>query len=337
MKKKKIIIWTVVLAFLALGGYMLATSKDESTTYTTESVSRGDLAQTVSVTGEVVSSDETELSFPLTGRIESVLADVGDRVVKGQKLATIDRSTFPQQLRQAELDIKIQKENLSNMERNKGTYSKDQRDAQKATIKKTQSAYESVLRQNRDNSLYAPVSGMVIQRSVDQGETVIAGKIILVIANPDDLLLESNVPEVDIIGISKGQKALTTFDALSEDELFMGRISDIDPAATVIQDVVYYRVKIHIENFDQRLKMGMTCNNDIITAEARDTLMVPQRAVKKENGKRYVEILREKDKKQEVEKVYVETGISGDNGMVEIKGNLLKEGEKVITFTKEKK
>jgi membrane fusion protein, macrolide-specific efflux system len=339
MKKyKKTVIWIIILVALGWGGYVIFGNKKVATTYTTEEITRGDLAQTVSATGNIVSAQQAELSFMLTGRADSVLVDVGDKVVKGQRLATIDRSTFPQQLQQAKLDIKIQKETLRNMERNRNeaVYSKNQRNAQENVIKKAQSAYDSVLRQMRDNALYAPVSGTIVKRSIDVGEVAMAGKTIFVIANPGDLLIESNIPEVDIVGIAAGQKALITFDALAEDEIFSATVESVDPDSTIIQDVVFYRVKMHLEKLDGRLKMGMSCNDDIVIANTENILMIPQRAVKKENGKKYVEILKEADGVQSVEKVYIETGISGDNGMIEVKGNLLKEGEKVVTFTKTK-
>ncbi len=335
MFKRKTWIWIVIIAAVVFGGYKLLAGKKAVTTYTTEAVTRGDLAQTVSTTGKVVSAQQAELAFALTGSVDSVLVDVGDKVVQGQKLATIDRKTFPQQLSQAKMDIKIQKETLRNMERNRNeaVYSKNQRNAQEVVIKKAESAYSAVLRQMKDNALYAPVSGTITKKNVSTGEMAMAGETVFVIANPEELLLESNIPEVDIVDIVVGQKVFMTFDALTEDEVFWASVTEVDPAATVIQDVVYYRVKMQLDSPDQRLKIGMTCNDDIVTANAENVLMVPQRAVKKDGSKKYVEILKTNDDGETVEKVYVETGISGDNGMIEVKNNL-KEGEKVITFTK---
>ncbi|MFA5993719.1 MAG: efflux RND transporter periplasmic adaptor subunit [Parcubacteria group bacterium] len=335
MFKRKTWIWIIVIAAITFGGYKLLTGKKATTTYTTEAVTRGNLAQSVSVTGKVVSNQQADLSFVLTGSVDSILVDVGDKVVKGQRLATIDRKTFPQQLNQARMDIKIQKETLRNMERNRNeaVYSKNQRNAQEVVIQKAEEAYSAVLRQMRDNALYAPVAGTIIKKNINLGEVVMAGETAFVIAKPEDLLLESNVPEVDIVDIKIGQKVLMTFDALAEDEVFWATVSEIDPAATVIQDVVYYRVKMQLASPDQRLKIGMTCNDDIVTANAGNVLMIPQRAVKKDGSKKYVEILKTDDSGESVERVYVETGISGDNGMIEVKNNL-KEGEKVITFTK---
>jgi macrolide-specific efflux system membrane fusion protein len=336
-KKKKIIIWIILIGIIVFIVYRVTTNKKEITTYTTENVSRGNLAQTVSATGRIVSSEQADLSFMSAGRADSVLVDVGDKVAKGQKLATIDRSTFPQQLRQAQLEIQVQKEVLKNMKRdsNDDAYSKNQRNAQEAVIKKAESAYEGILRQMRDNALYAPIGGTIIKKNINVGEVVTSGEIVFVIANPNDLFIESNIPEVDIVDISSGQKVLLTFDALAEDEVFSGNVTDVDPASTLIQEVVFYRIKIRMDSFDSRLKLGMSCNDDIVIANAENILMIPQRAVKKENGKKYVEILKEGKDGQETEKVYVETGISGDNGMIEVKNNL-KEGEKVITFTKVK-
>lgn len=318
---------------MVFGGYEYFSGKTPASIYTTEGVSRGNLAQTVSATGKIASSMQMELSFALTGKIDSELVDVGDKVVAGQKIASIDASTFPQQLKQAEMNVKIQKETLDDMKKNKNANSIDQRDAQRATVEKAQAAYDAVLRQAADNSLYAPIDGMIIKKNVDLGEMATVGAAVFTIANPDDFLIESNIPEADIVDVSAGQKANITFDALSEDEIFPASVVSVDPASTVIQDVVFYRVKLRLGNSDSRLKIGMSCNDDIVTANAENILMIPQRAVKKEDGKKYVEILKTEDKIETVEKRYVETGLTGDNGMIEVK-NGLKEGEKVVTFTK---
>jgi hypothetical protein len=86
----------------------------------------------------------------------------------------------------------------------------------------------------------------------------------------------------------------------------------------------------------QRLKIGMSCDVDVLTAEKDDVLMISRRAVKQEDGKKYVEILKTDGKTSVTEKIYVETGLTGDGGMIEVKSGL-SEGQEIIVFSSEKK
>ena len=124
-----------------------------------------------------------------------------------------------------------------------------------------------------------------------------------------------------------------SFDPLYPEEIFDATVTSIDPASTVIQDVVYYRIKLQLDNLDPRLKAGMSANIDIKTMEKENVLMIPIRAVKGENGEKYVDILNESD--NTTQKAKVVTGIDGDDGMLEIISGL-KAGDKVVTFVSEK-
>jgi len=330
MKYKKKIIWLVIIVAVIFGGYKLFAPKAPTTTYTTEDVVKGNLTQTVSSTGELKSDESVNLSFKSSGKIEQMNVEIGDKVIKGQRLAVIEKGVLNEQLRQAQADIKTQKNTLDNM-RGNDVYSSDQCVAQKAVVQKFEAARDAVLRQMRDVVMVSPMDGTVVEKKVDLNETAVMNATVLTIANPDNLFVESNIPEADIVKIATEQKAVVTFDALTEKDIFTATVVEIDPASTVIQDVVYYRVKVKLDNLDARLKIGMSCNVDVLTAQAEDVLMIPQRAVKTEGTKQYVEVL--KVDGISVEKVYVEIGLSGDSGMVEVLNNL-KVGEKVVTFTK---
>jgi multidrug efflux pump subunit AcrA (membrane-fusion protein) len=144
--------------------------------------------------------------------------------------------------------------------------------------------------------------------------------------------VKADVPESDIVKIALGQKADIKLDAFMAQDVFEGEVIDIEPASTIIQDVVYYKVKFRIINYDPRIKNGMSADLDIKTAEKKNVVFAPLRAVKTENGGKYVEVL--KDEKNGVtEKITVTTGMEGNDGMVEIKSGL-KGGEKVVTLTK---
>ena len=329
-RAKKWTIWILIIVAIVGGVFWYVKSRQPKTTYTTADVTKGTLAQTVSVTGKINPNEQIDLTFKTTGILKSINADVGDSVKKGQILATIDTGSLLSQLRQEQAQVRYQKETLDNMKKHHLTYSVEQRDAQRAQINQAQEGVNAILDQLKDINIISPIDGIVIRRTADPGETVVLNlnSPVLTIAQKEDLIIQSNVPESDIVKIQIGQKANVTFDAFSADEIFGATISQIDPASTVIQDVVYYRIKLKLDNLDPRLKAGMSANVDVRTAEKENVLMAPGRAIKTEGNKKFVDVLQIDNT---TKKVFVETGLEGDEGMVEITSGL-KGGEKVVTF-----
>jgi HlyD family secretion protein len=333
-KIKKRAIWIIIIAVIIAGGYFLLRPKAPVTVYTTAEVARGGLKQTVSETGTIKTVNQTDLSFKISGRVISLLADVGDPIKKGQLLAQLDFGTLLSDLKQAKLDVKIQKEELANMKDDRVTFGGDKRDAQRARIKSAEEGVTAVETQIRDTRMYSPIDGVILKRNVDPFETTVANSPtpVFTVGDPQDLVIETNVPESDIGKVQEGQEAVITFDALTAEDIFQAKVTEIDPASTVIQDVVYYRIELKLDNLDPRLKSGMTANIDIHTAEAGNVLIIPLRAVQTEGGLKYVQVLTDAAANT-VERKNITTGMEGDEGMVEIKAGL-KEGEKVVTFTK---
>ncbi len=201
-----------------------------------------------------------------------------------------------------------------------------------ASVQSAQASYDIAINNLAKASLVSPINGTVTKINNKEGEVLGSGVIkesfTKVISG--DFIIESNIPESDIVKVKQSMKALVSFDALSGDEKFQAEVVEVSPAETVVQDVVYYRVKLKLDNVDSRLKPGMTANIDIQTAKKDDVLIVPMRAVKTEADHKYVEILGNNNQTQKIE---VTTGIEGDDGMVEIKSGV-KEGDKVVTFIK---
>lgn len=180
-----------------------------------------------------------------------------------------------------------------------------------------------------DYSVRAPVNGTITEINSEVGEqTSLATPVIMMIAE-SNLQIEVDIPESDIAKISVGDKSEITLDAFGDDTIFNGSITFIDPAATIIQDVVYYKVKVSFEETEEDVKPGMTANIDILTMEKADVLMIPSRAVKKIDGQQMVQVL---ENGQAVDKEVV-TGFKGDDTMLEIISGL-EEGEDVITYIK---
>lgn len=222
----------------------------------------------------------------------------------------------------AENSLRTNKEKLKTIQSN---FAERSRDASVATAK---NAYELANSNLEKSALKTPVAGTITQLNYKKGEVIGSsnladsfGKMI-----SKDFILESNIAEADIAEVKLDQMAEVSFDALSADEVFQAKVIEIDPASTVIQDVVYYKVKFRLENFDQRLKEGMSADIDIKIQQRDDVIFIPTRAVSKKMGKKTVKILNAKGLATEVE---VTTGIESDEGTVEIVSGL-NEGDQVI-------
>jgi HlyD family secretion protein len=335
-KKKKIYIILAII-LLVIGGVWYWKSKKPKVEYTTAAAGKGTLSQTVSVTGITASPHEVELSFKVSGIIQDLYVDIGDQVKKGQKIAVIDKGTLYAQLESARQEVRYQKRTLAYMKRKEGTYKKEQEDAQRAVIRKAEAGVSQVLTSFKDTYLYSPMDGIVIRRNGEVGETITANSAasntpVVTVAQEGELEVKADVPESDIVKIAIGQKADITLDAFSAQDIFQGEVIDIEPASTIIQDVVYYKVKLKITNYDPRIKNGMSADLDIKTASKNNVVSIPERAIKGDNGQKYVEILKD-EKKNTIEKANVKTGMKGNDGMIEITQGLTG-GEKVVTFAK---
>ena len=333
-KKKKTYV-IIVLIIAIIGSIYYFKSKKPVVSYTTQKAEKGNLLRTVSVTGEIVAPVEADLSFKLSGQVTSILVDLSNRVAVGQKIATIDQGTLPQQLAQANHEVTMQKQTLINMERRSDTYNHFQKEAQIAVINAAEEAVKQIQTEIGETTLYSPIAGTVIKKNVEVGETTVANAVtsntaVVTIASDGALETDVNVPESDVVNVKLGQLAKVSLDALAVTDKLDAEVFEIDPASTVIQDVVYYKVKLKFSQLDPRLKIGMSTNVDINTAEHDNVVMVPSRAVKNDNGQDYVEVLNADG--QTTKKVNVQTGMKGDDGMVEVTSGL-SGGEDVVVLT----
>lgn len=215
----------------------------------------------------------------------------------------------------------------SKVETTESSYARSARNAQVASAR---AAYEIALLNLNKATLVSPVNGIITEVNNKSGEILGTGVIKESFSRVMslDMIIQSRVPESDVVKIKLGQHAKITFDALSEEDVFDGEIIEIDPASTTIQDVVYYNIKLKLNNNDSRVKPGMSVNIDIAAAEKDNVVMVPMRAIKTENEKKYVEVLQFDNT---TKKMFIETGLQGDEGMIEVKSGL-NGGEKVVTF-----
>lgn len=335
-KKKKVIIWVIILAVLGAGGYYYFRPKETGPEYTTEKVTKADIIQTVSVTGEVNDISKVDLSPEMTGAVDEIFVEVGDRVREGEKIAKIDDSVLRSQLTEALIGLQIQQEQLDLKRRKWDTLKPEEKESAKLAVESAKATTWTLQKQLKKNIVYAPIDGIITKKYLESGEMATMAKPIATISAEKGFEIKANIPESDIDKIKIGQRGEATFDAFSSDEIFDFEIIEIEPAATIIQDVVYYEVTFKFLSEDNRIKSGMSTDIDIMTAEKKDVWAVSNQAIKNDKGNRYVEILETQNEIRTTKRINVKAGLRGDDGMTEIISGL-NGGEEVITFTKEAK
>ena len=189
----------------------------------------------------------------------------------------------------------------------------------------------------------APMDGTVISVPVSEGQTVNANQTtptIVTIADLSQMKIKPEISEGDITKVKAGQEV--SFTILSDSQtVYHSVIDSVDPANTTTSDsfstsslssssssttsAIYYYANVLIDNPDRTLRIGMTTENNIKIANAKDVLLVSNMAIQKRDGKSFVNVLNDKNQPEPRE---VETGVQNDF-KTEIKSGL-NEGEKVI-------
>lgn len=200
---------------------------------------------------------------------------------------------------------------------------------QKLVVEQWQNTISDTQKRLNDCSIIAPFSGIITNLDLKKDEIVSANLPVISLIAKDQFEIESPIPEIDIAKIKINNEAIVTLDAYGSEKTLKAKVIHIDPAATLLEGVPTYKVKLQLINPDVEIKVGMTANLDIICQQKENILIVPRRAVFNENGKKFVRVLKDKNVIEERE---VETGIGGE-GMIEIT-NGLNEGEIIIVSGK---
>lgn len=206
-----------------------------------------------------------------------------------------------------------------------------------AKVAQARAQLSKVLADLNDYQITAPIDGTITKINYLLGEQTNLAEPVIKMLSTGKFEIKVDIPESDITKIKVGNQAIIELDAFGSDQPFNGAVSFIDPAQTVIQDVTYYQTTVSFDqdSWDEKIKSGMTADITIMAAEKDDVLYIPQRAVKikeavlGEKAEKYVEILVNNQPQEKI----VETGLRGDNGLVEIINGLI-ENEEVIVFKK---
>lgn len=161
--------------------------------------------------------------------------------------------------------------------------------------------------------IVAPIDGLVTKINYKVGESVSGADEMIKLLSPH-YEIQVDISETDIAKIKLGNPVSMTLDAFGEEIKFTGKVFNIDPGATNIQEVVYYKVKISFDDTDKPIKPGMTANVSILTDKRDSTLFIPARAVITIGDLKQVKLLQN----NQVVTTTVKLGIKGDDGKVEV-------------------
>ncbi len=297
------VMWVVLLLVVVLIGGGLAwhffNKGDDGPQYQTTVVDRGDIIQAVTATGTLNPVTNVTVGSQISGNILKLYADWNTPVKANQIVAQLDPSTYKAAVAQAEGDLasanatmeldQIEAKRADELFKSK-LISESDHDTAIATLHQAQAAVQikqAALDTAKVNlarcTIYSPVDGVVISRNVDVGQTVAASlsaPTLFVIANDlTKMEIDAAVAEADVGGIEENQDVTFTVDAFPT-RTFTGSVVQVRYAPTNYQNVVSYNAVISVENPDMKLKPGMTANVSIIIAQKKDTLKIPNTALR---------------------------------------------------------
>jgi RND family efflux transporter MFP subunit len=203
-----------------------------------------------------------------------------------------------------------------------------------AQVDQANSALSLIRKQISDNILKAPMDGQISKINYDIGEQLSGAKLPLSMITENNFEIEIDISESDISKLQLNNQATITFDAFGEAKKFNGIVYFIEPASTIIQGVTYYKVKVKLTDtadYLKDVKEGMTANVTISTATKDNVLMVPRRSIVDKNDSHILRVMTDDKNYQEIP---VELGLSGDEGMIEIISNQVKEGDPIVISIK---
>jgi HlyD family secretion protein len=299
MKKSYWIILIVILLAAVAAWMFLGKKKTDTITWKTAKIDKGDIQITVKASGTLNAVTTVQVGTQVSGIINKIYADFNSVVREGQVIAVLDTTYLAQAVDDANASLKRSQIQVNqakrDFDRTKQLF--DQKVMAQADYDLALTTYETAvtnassalaaLNRAKINLHYAtikaPISGVVVSRAVDVGQTVAASfntPTLFTIANDlTKMQVQASIDEADIGKILVGQDVSFTVDAY-DDQTFTGTVRQVRLQPVVTQNVVNYTVIIDVPNPDLKLLPGMTANITVMIKEVKDVLRVPASALK---------------------------------------------------------
>src|SRR5690554_4160022 len=296
----KISILSLFIAALAFAAwyFFFKPQNLENNVFIYEIVQEEALFTSVSATGSLEPVDRVEIGTQVSGDIAKINVDFNQPVKKGQVLAELDKSKWITNLQQAKLsyeaaqnDFEYKKrilERAQKLSENKSISTSELETIEynyqvsKIALARSKSEVEQASLNLSNCIIKSPIDGVVLERSVDVGQTVAASMsapVLFILARDlSQMRVMASVDEADIGSILQGQRVEFTVDAFPKDRFF-GKVEELRLNPTVTSNVVTYTVVISAENPEFKLLPGMTATCTIVTKEEPNAIVIPLQAL----------------------------------------------------------
>lgn len=279
----------VILAIFTALSVFGPEAKSTASQYQTIAITRGELRQVVTATGEIRPLNTINVGSQVSGTIEELFVDYNSKVKQGDVLLTIEPSVLQASVDEAHaslLSAQSQRNYAKNeFNRNQTLYkegfiaraeleqSQTTYEQAEQAVKRAQSQYDRAVTNLGYATIVSPVDGTVISRKVDKGQTVAASfqtpDLFEIAEDLTRMQIETSVSEADIGMIKDGQIVTFTVDAYPT-QTFEGTVRQVRLSPTTTSNVVVYTVVIDVDNTDLRLMPGMTAFVTIVIDEKED-------------------------------------------------------------------
>lgn len=300
-KNKKYLIYSSV--FIALLGiiflFMHFRTGEPEYVFSTTKVKRASISNTITAIGTLEATNTVVVGTQVSGVIEKLYVDFNSKVKRGQLIAELDKSTLLSSLQNAEADLERAEANFeyqkSRLDRNKALYEKEllakseydlilfNYKTSKAEVKSAKANLSRAERNLSYASIYSPIDGLVLNRAVEEGQTVAASmntpELFTITNDLSTMEVKANIDEADIGQLKEGQRVEFTVDAFSE-STFNGNVTEIRLQPNESSNVITYTAIITVSNPDLKLKPGMTASTTIYIEEANNVLVVKEKATR---------------------------------------------------------
>lgn len=296
-RRQQVVAGTGVLALLVVLFFVLRGGPKHE--YISQPVARGDLTITVSATGTLQPKDQVDVGAEISGRIDAIYVDFNSRVRRGQPLARINTDQLQAQLAQARATLAQAQATLRESAQIRARFgalikskaiSPQDLDTANANYQRAVAGVglaSAQMRQIQTNlskaTIYAPINGVVLDRKVSAGQTVVAAMqtpVLFTLASDlSEMELDVDIDEADVGLIHAGESASFTVDAYPSRK-FSARLISLHNAPKTVQGVVTYQGVLIVSNPGELLKPGMTATAEIRAEDVHDVLLVPNAALR---------------------------------------------------------
>ncbi|MGZ3276075.1 MAG: efflux RND transporter periplasmic adaptor subunit [Caulobacteraceae bacterium] len=322
-------IWIAVGVLIVLFLLARCFAPPKPTNYATAPINRGDLTVTISATGNLAPTNQVNVGSQVSGLIHDVYVRNNDKVTKGQPLAQLDLPLLEAQVTQTQAALKVGQAAIAQakatVEQNKATLARDEQvfqlsggkvpsqvemDVARAdyarAVANVASAEAQVAQQTANvktattnlgyGTIHAPVTGVVLSRQVEPGQTVAAqfsvATLFTIAEDLSRMKIEVKVDEADIGELKEGAPAVFTVDAypgrtfpatVTRVDVGANATPQVNSAGTTVANsstVVAYTTVLSVANTDLKLKPGMTATALITVQHKSNVLLVPNAALR---------------------------------------------------------